>query len=170
MKAKLTLIAFFGLLAAGTCLAADGAGARVVVNFFEPENFADAKNDSFGDDRGRDWVLAQLKEHILQTASRYLAPGQQLEINVTNVDLAGAFEPWRGLDFDHIRMVREIYPPRMTLQFRLLDAAGNVVNSGRRELQDLGYLATLTLPTNDPLRYDKGMISDWIRREFRHPS
>ena len=170
MKTKLPLMAFFGLLAAGPAFAAGQPAARVEVNFFEPQNYVDAKTDSFDSDRGRDQVLAQLKEHILLTAPRYLAQGQHLVINVTNVDLAGEFEPWQGMGFDHIRMVREIYPPRMTLEFRLLDAEGNVVSSGKRDLQDLGYLMTLALPTSDPLRYEKEMISDWIRREFRHSS
>lgn len=170
MKTKLPLIAFLGLLAAGPALAAAGPAARVEVNFFEPQNYADAKNGSYDTDRGRDQVLAQLKEHILLIAPRYLAQGQRLVINVTNVDLAGEFEPWRGMDFDHIRIVREIYPPRMTLEFQLLDAGGNVVSSGKRDLQELGYLMTLSLPTSDPLRYDKGMISDWMRREFRRSS
>lgn len=170
MKTKLTLIAACGLFAASAALAADTPATRVAVNFFEPQNYSDVKSDAFDSERGRDYVLAQLKEHILLTVPRYLAPGQQLEINITNVDLAGDFEPGRGIDFDHIRMVREIYPPRLTLQFRLLDAEGNVLNSGKRDLLNLGYLMTLTLPTSDPLRYDKGMISDWIRREFRHSS
>ncbi|MSU45818.1 MAG: DUF3016 domain-containing protein [Lacunisphaera sp.] len=117
MKTIHPLIAFFGLLAAGAALAADKPASRIEVTFFEPQNYADAKNDSFDTGLGRDGVLAQLKEHILLIAPRYLAQGQQLEISVTNVDLAGEFEPWRGMDFDRIRMVREIYPPRMELNF-----------------------------------------------------
>ena len=74
------------------------------------------------------------------------------------------------MDFDHIRMVREIYPPRMELEFRLIDVGGKVVKEGKRRLQELGYLMTLSLPTSDPLRYDKSMISDWMRREFRRSS
>lgn len=171
MKTKLSLIAFFGLLTTGAPFAAASQTAtRVEVNFFEPQNYADAKNESYDTDRGRGELLARLKEHIRLTAPRYLAQGQHLVINVTNVDLAGEFEPWQGAGFDHIRMVREIYPPRMTLEFRLLDAEGNVVSSGKRDLQELGYLMTLSLPTSDPLRYDKEMISDWMRREFRPSS
>lgn len=45
-----------------------------------------------------------------------------------------------------------------------------MVKEGKRRLQELGYLMTLSPPTSDSLRYDKGMISDWMRREFRRSS
>src|SRR5258708_10431694 len=154
MKTTLPLMAFFGLLAASRAFAADQPAARVEVNFFEPQNYADAKTDSFDTDRGRDQVLAQLKEHILLTAPRYLAQGQHLVINVTNVDLAGEFEPWRGVGFDNTRTVGEIFPPRLTLEFLLLDSAGNVLDAGKPAVQAPRYLMTRALATHAPLRYD----------------
>ena len=45
--------------------------------------------------------------------------GLALEIQVTNIDLAGEFEPWRGPQFDRIRIMRDIYAPRFELTFRL---------------------------------------------------
>jgi len=46
-----------------------------------------------------------------------------------------------------------------------------VVSEGKRQLQNLGYLMTLTpLPTSDPLRHDKELLSDWLRREFKRTS
>src|SRR5258708_17109079 len=128
MKTTLPLMAFFGLLAASPAFAADQPAARVEVNFFEPQNYADAKTDSFDTDRGRDQVLAQLKEHILLTPPRYLAQGQHLVINVTNVDLAGEFEPWRGLDFADHPLLREIFPPAITLAFPHLVPEANVMS------------------------------------------
>ncbi|MSU45819.1 MAG: DUF3016 domain-containing protein [Lacunisphaera sp.] len=56
------------------------------------------------------------------------------------------------------------------IEFRLIDVGGKVVKEGKRRLQELGYLMTLSPPTSDSLRYDKGMISDWMRREFRRSS
>jgi hypothetical protein len=58
----------------------------------------------------------------------------------------------------------------MTLEFRLTDAAGKVVAEGQRRLQNLGYLLSVAMPTNDPLRYDKDMIRDWMRQEFKRAS
>ena len=58
----------------------------------------------------------------------------------------------------------------MELEFRLVDAGGKVISTGKRSLLDAGYLMSFSMPTNDPLRYDKGMISAWLRREFKRRS
>ena len=172
MKTKLLLVFACGLAAIGAARAADAAKpvVQVTVTFIAPEKFTDVKDDQMGSDRGRDYLLGVIKSHIESRAGYYLVAGQTLEIKVTDVDLAGDFEPWRGIEFDRVRIVKDIYPPRMDLEFRLVGADGKVIREGKRHLQNLGYLMTITLPTNDPLRYDKEMISDWMRLEFKRSS
>lgn len=169
MKTKLPVFAFLGLVAAGAALAAgtDKPVSRIEVIFVDPQKFTDVNDESMATESGRDYVLEQLKSHMLTVGSKYVNQGQRLEIKVSDIDLAGAFEPWRGVDFGHIRIIKDIYPPRMTLEFRLVDADGKVLSTGTRQLSDFGFMMTISLPTNDPLRYDKGMISDWMRREFK---
>lgn len=169
MKTKLSLFALVSLFAAGSVLAATPAkpASAVDVTFASPEKFTDVKDDYMDSERGRDAVLDQLKEHLVSRAGKYLTAGQRLEITVTEVDLAGDFEPWRGPSFHDIRIVKDIYPPRVNLAFRLLDADGKVVSEGKRELRDLGYLLSMAMPTSDPLRYDKEMLSNWLRQEFK---
>ena len=95
-----------------------------------------------------------------------IADGEQLDITVTDIDLAGDYEPWRNLNQD-VRIVRDIYPPRMRLYFTLRDSQGNVVSEGERRLSDLGFLQGSGLLDTDPLRYEKRMIDSWTRREFQ---
>jgi hypothetical protein len=172
MKSKLLLVFACGLAAVCAGRAADATkpSAQVTVTYVAPEKFADVKDDLSGSDRDRDRLLDELKAHFESVGRRYLAGGQTLEIKVTDVDLAGDFEPWHGIEFDHIRILKEIYPPRINLEFRLLDAQGKVLSEGKRHLQNLGYLMTIGMPTTDALRYDKDMISDWLRQEFKHAS
>ena len=169
MKTKLPVFAFLGLVAAGAALAAgtDKPVSRIEVIFVDPQKFTDVNDESMATESGRDYVLEQLKSHMLTVGSKYVNQGQRLEIKVSDIDLAGAFEPWRGVDFGRIRIIKDIYPPRMTLEFRLVDADGKVLSTGTRQLSDFGFMMTISLSTNDPLRYDKGMISDWMRREFK---
>lgn len=170
MKIKLLLIALLGLVWSNGAWATQAAMADspVLVTFAAPENFTDVKDEYMGTERGRDAVLAELKQHITTRAAKYLTAGQRLEIMVTDVDLAGDFEPWHGPNFNDIRIVKDLYPPRVSLQFRLLNADGTVLSEGKRQLQELGYLMTIAMPTRDPLRYDKEMLSDWLRQEFKH--
>ena len=90
-----------------------------------------------------------------------------LDIKVTDVDLAGEFEPWRGAEFDHVRIIRAIYMPHINLSFTLTDAKGSVVNSGARELTDQAFQWRTAWPPDDYLRYEKDLLRDWFRQEFR---
>ena len=169
MKTKLLFAFVSGLTLVSAAWAADAAKpvARVAITFVSPENFSDVKSDSMATDRDRDYLLDTIKSYMEKRAGLYLATGQSLEIKVTDVDLAGDFEPWRGPGLDHVRILKDIYPPRMELEFRLASADGKTISEGKRRLQNLGYLMTSPLPTNDPLRYDKEMIDDWMRQEFK---
>jgi hypothetical protein len=172
MKTKLPLLFVLGLVSVGAAAAArtEKPTATVEVTFISPEKFTDAKDEMMESERGRAALLEELKNHFVAEGARLLAPNQRLEIRVTEVDLAGDFEPWRGANFQDIRIVKDIYPPRMNLEFRLIGADGKVVSEGKRELRSLDFLMTVALPTSDPLRYDKEMMSNWLRREFRRAS
>ena len=141
--------------------------ARPEVVFFEPETFTDVRDGSLGSDRARDATLAELKDYIVRGARRYLAPGQVLAVTVTNVDLAGEFEPWRGAMFNDVRIVKEIYAPRIDLAVRLTDADGRILREGKRELRDPSFMMNLTIDPRDPLRFEKILLADWLWREFR---
>ncbi len=166
---KSLLVAVLSLVIAGGCVGAGASNAtsRVEVLFVDPEKFTDAKSESFDSEQGRKQILDTLRSHVEQLARSYVSEGQHLVVRFTDIDLAGDFEPWQGPQFSDIRILRDIYPPRMTVEFRLTGADGKVVSEGKRELQDLGYLMHLSMPTSDGLRYDKELLSDWMRREFR---
>jgi hypothetical protein len=172
MKTKLLLVAAFAVVAGGVVHAADSAkpASRVEVIFVQPEKFTDLKDEYMDSGRAREHYMAEIQGQVEQLARRYVAEGQHLEVKFIDVDLAGDFEPWHGLDFDHVRIMREIYPPRMEIEFRLTDAGGKVISEGKRKLRSLGYLMTTVSPTWDPLRYDKDLLREWMGREFKRAS
>jgi hypothetical protein len=148
--------------------AQDAAAPRVEVNFIEPEKFTDLR-DSFGQTgRVNEFYLRELRTHVERVAARRLPEGHRLIVAITDVDMAGDFEPWRSPQFHDVRIVKDIYPPRINLNFQVLDANGAVVSEGQRELRDLAFnMRTPSLPTNDPMRHEKALLDDWLRREFR---
>ena len=116
-----------------------------------------------------DW-LPKLAAYLRTQAEKQLAPGHRLELTIVDIKRAGQYEPWHGIERQDVRIIRDIYPPRMTVKFRELDANGQVVAEGERKLTDPGFLASGgMLNDTDPLRYEKRMIDSWIRREFRDP-
>lgn len=170
MKRLLCFFALLGLTSAGSVRAGDVV-PRVTVAFFEPEKFTDVRDSALFNDSGRTTYLEQIRDHLREQAPHYLTEGQRLEITFTDIDLAGDFELWRGPQYFDVRMVRDIYPPRLEFTFRLLDATGKVVREARRSLIDLAFqLRSSVVSQHDTLRYEKSMLDDWLREEFPRPA
>jgi hypothetical protein len=140
--------------------------ARAEVNFFEPEKFTDVR-DSYMGDYERTSYLDGIRDHVLEQAKYYVPEGHTLSVTFTDIDMAGDFEPWRGPRFSDIRIVKDMYPPRITLAFRLVDAEGNVVKEGKRDLRDLSFMMKINMSfRDDPVRHEKALLDDWLRAEF----
>src|SRR5690606_34659547 len=109
-----------------------------------------------------------LAQYMRRQAGKQLPDGDSLELTIVDIQRAGRYEPWRGPSMQDARIVRDIYPPRMTVHFRQLDANGAVVDEGERKITDMAFM-THSSPINqtDALRYEKRMIDSWLRREFR---
>jgi hypothetical protein len=140
--------------------------SRMQVNFFEPEKYTDVKMSHMGDDRDRDDLLGRIRDYLIEQAKYYVPLGQTLEITFTDIDMAGDYEPWRNMQLQDVRIVKDLYPPRMALSFRLTDAEGNVLKQGKRDLRDMSFLLKLSIDRNDTLRHEKNLLEDWLRSEF----
>ena len=133
----------------------------------DPDKFTDVRDSYTATDAGRDGLLNQIRDYMLDEAKRLIPEGDKLFISVTDIDLAGDFEPWRGPRWDDVRIVKDIYPPRVNLSFRLTDATGKVIKQGKRNLSDLAFMMKITTTfRDDPLRHEKTLIDDWFRDEF----
>lgn len=167
MKIQTSALFSAALLTASLGYAAENrAGSdRVDVQFDKPENFTDLKDRYMATDKGQQAYMDMLREYIQQRASRQLPEGQKLSVTFTDVDMAGDFEPWRGPSATDVRIVKDIYIPRLKFTYRLTDAAGAVIKEDKANLSDLNFQNSLTttINTSDPLRYEKRLLDDWIR-------
>jgi hypothetical protein len=138
----------------------------VSVSWTDPALFSDIRNspNKWESERGT-WVH-DLAEYLRKQTAKDLQPGQTLEVRITDIRRAGQYEPWHGPSTDHIRIMKDVYPPRMTFDFTLRDADGRVLEQGQRKLTDLGYLTGARPLDHDSLRFEKRMIDQWSHREF----
>lgn len=143
------------------------APKRVKLTFVQPEKFTDIQMSSMNDDKAQAVVFEQLDKHLQKIAKKYLPADQTLAIEISDIDLAGAYEPWRGPRFDDIRFVRDIYPPRIELSYKVLGADGSVVSEGKEKLTDLAYTMRINMPDQEETRHEKELLSDWMRLTFR---
>lgn len=152
--------------AVGPAGAADAARPRIAVEFVRPEKFTDVKATARFSEAEAAGILADVERFVVETGERLVPPDRSVAIRVTDVDLAGEFEPWRGPQFEHTRFMRESFPPRIELEFRLQDAQGRVLAEGKRTLRDPLYLSRSVRVATDRLRYEKSLLEDWMRAEL----
>jgi hypothetical protein len=157
MNTTLKHLALAGLV----LLSAGGASAAVTAAFSHPENFRDMPFGQYD----REQVLRDLGDHFARLG-KDLPPGQNLRVEVLDLDLAGEIRPnFRGRQ--DIRILRGGADwPSMVLRYTL-ESNGRVIASGEDRLSDMGYLQRINRYSDgDTLRYEKRMIDDWFKAKF----
>ncbi|MBO9716670.1 MAG: DUF3016 domain-containing protein [Pseudoxanthomonas sp.] len=143
---------------------------NVSVDWTDPGQFSDLRfSHNRWEAQQGDWVTT-LARHLQQSAAARLPAGQQMAVTITDIQRAGRYEPWMGINYAHVRVMRDVYPPRMTLNVRITGADGQVLAEGERRLSDTSYLQSARPGDTDNLRFEKQMIDDWVRRELVAPS
>jgi hypothetical protein len=161
MKLKILSRRLLGAVLAAAPLAAPAAAVQV--EFTDPAKFTDVgRSYSYRDEV--DDTLAQLKRHLVDQANRLLPGDEKLDVTVTDIDLAGSFEPWQRYSRE-VRVVRRTYPPRIDLTFRL-SRGDTVLKEGARSLRDAAFLDQSLRYRDDALGHEKQLLDDWLRHEF----
>ncbi len=137
--------------------------SNVAVNFIKPDKFTDATYENRIS--SREQVTRDLAAYLGDLGRRYLPADQQLEIDITDVDLAGRYEPWNVQAAD-VRFMRDVTWPRIGLKYRLLEGGAEIAK-GEESISDMNYLTRIGLrSTSDRLRYEKSMLDEWFRGRF----
>ena len=128
----------------------------VTVSFIHPENHTDASLHGRYETKADRWTLDQIGRYLESLGGR-LGPQQVLTLDVLNVDLAGKIEWWRKNAY-HLRILRDVYPPRIALHYRLAEGRRTLLE-GEETVVDPNYLA------NPALYFTRA-----TRRALRRPS
>jgi len=149
------------LLAAALLAAAGAAGAAVTVDYVKPDEFIDMPRSP----QDRERILKEVRQHF-EKLGKDLPEGQDLNITITDLDLAGRLEPRRWA-MDDIRIMRGGADwPTIELSYTL-EQNGQVLKSGSDRLKNMMYQQRINKYTGgEPLRYEKQMIDDWFQKEI----
>jgi hypothetical protein len=146
--------------------AADPSGP-VTVRYRDPERFVDVGFTQSEPPRVRAGLLEELRRYIERDAAARIPAGTRLEIVVTQLDMAGAFRQGPG-GGGQMRVIHDSSPPRIDIAFALRGADGAVLREGRRELRNPQFMFG-SPPSSAPLRHERGLVEDWLAREFAPP-
>jgi hypothetical protein len=134
--------------------------AATTVNYIAPEKFADMPFSHFDKER----VQKALTEHLEQLGAK-LPAGQNLKVDITDIDLAGEPQPGahRASDFRVLRGGADW--PRIELRYTI-ESQGSVVKNGEAKLSDMNYLRSFNrYSSNEYLRYEKRMLDEWFKNQ-----
>ena len=143
---------------AALTLAAGSASAAVTVNFTQPDQYVDMPFAPWDKER----VMKDLREHFNKLGGQ-LPPGQDLKVDVIDIDLAGRIEP--NLRFGHdIRVMKGRTDwPTIALRYSI-ESQGKVLVSGDARIDDKSYLDHINrYSANESLRYEKRMLDEWFK-------
>ena len=151
-------LAFAALLSAGP------ATAEVRVQYAAPERFTDAEN-RFGSGQTLRVTLAELTRIFQDLAAPRLRPGEDLDITVRDIDLAG-FERPGFTTPTGLRVVTDATPPRIRLAYALR-RGGRIVAQGEDTVTDINFLLTANPRfSSGGLYYERAILRDWFARRF----
>lgn len=146
-------------LAAAVLVTASSAVAGVNVTFAGAENFADLPRDPW--DRER--AMREITEHFVKLSKR-LPQGQDLNVEILDIDLAGRERPVRGAHWLRVLEGGADWP-HMKLRYTITQD-GQVVKSGEDNLSNMLYTDRLNRYfSGDALRYEKQMLDEWFMKK-----
>lgn len=141
----------------------EGDEGRANVTTANPSDMAEAHTYNPRREGPSIW-LDPLVAHLDKRLEARLKPGQRMEVTIVNVLRAGRFEPWHGPGWNEVRILRDHTPPRIELEYRYYGVDGQLRAEGHERLVDGAYAMRSSRSESDPLRHEKRMLDDWVRR------
>ncbi|PXX40366.1 DUF3016 domain-containing protein [Undibacterium pigrum] len=157
----------FSTMLLAVVMSGQAQAGEVKVAWQEPEKFTDIRP---GSEHRSDFQGRMIKEfdYIFADLAKKLPDGYQWDVTVTDVDLAGDVRPFFPTPMNEIRVIKDLYWPRMSFSFDLKDGQGKSVVSGNENLRDMNFLMHSNLAgRNNSFRYEEQMLRDWFKKQQR---
>ncbi|MFC7663432.1 DUF3016 domain-containing protein [Methylorubrum suomiense] len=153
---------WLGAVAVAAMLAAPvPALAQVQVRFVAPERYTDAEN-RFGSGLSLRVTLAEMRRLFEGLGNRVLGPGQSLDIDVLDIDLAGFDQPGANVPFG-LRVVNDVTLPRFRLAYVLREGRRTLL-AAEETVSDLNFLMRYARSSSgQTFYYEREVLRDWFQ-------
>ena len=84
-----------------------------------------------------------------------------------DIDLAGDIEPSTRANMMDVRVIKDLYPPRLKFAYQLKDSQGNTIKTGEENIRDIGFLMGSQINTTDTLRHEKKLFERWLKEAIK---
>ncbi len=139
----------------------------VSVTWQNTEDYRDVRTANGIKKRYQQRVFDQLERYLHQEIPKVILEDQTIKLTIHNLDLAGDVLPMY-IDHQDIRVIKNIYPPMIDIEYQLLAADGSVIKSKREKVRDIGFnLGSHASLRHENLHYEKAMLKKWLRKQFK---
>ncbi len=139
------------------------AVAGVTVAFVKPDRYLDMPFSPWE----KDVVMKDLNEYLVSLGAKWLPAGQDLKIDVLDINLAGILR--NQADGQQIRVLRGGADwPMIELSYTL-SSSGKALRTGTDRIADMNYFQSQVrdyAKSRESLYYEKRMLQDWFREKF----
>ena len=136
----------------------DATANAATVSYVNTEKMTDVPRDQ----SDLESMKFNLQEHFNRLAAR-LPAGQQLKVEIIDIDLAGDVFPRVAVQNIRVMKGRADWP-RMHLRYTI-EQNGAVLRSGDRQLSDPNYLMGTNRYSSEMYGHEKEMLDDWFRKD-----
>jgi hypothetical protein len=151
-----------------TALAAVGTACagQAKVTWQDPDSYTDIREGNDLRVSFRQTLFSDF-ELVFADLAKQLPDGYVFDVTVIDVDLAGEVNPMHFGLWQDIRVIKPLYWPRMSFDYKLTDGTGQMLVSGHEDIKDMtffdrGFHFRLTR-----FSFEERMLRDWFRKMQR---
>jgi hypothetical protein len=137
----------------------------IKVSWQAPEKFTDIRPASESKKRFQEKVMTAFDKMWADFATD-LPEGYQIEIVMTDVDLAGDVNPMYRANHVDIRVIKDIYMPRVKLNYVLTGPQQQeIARATDVKIQDMGFMNSSAIGAlNREFHYEHEMLKKWFKK------
>ncbi len=137
------------------------------VTWQDPDKYTDIREGNELRESFREKLFSDF-ELVFADLAKQLPDGYLFEVTVTDIDLAGEVNRMNemgGRSLENVRIVKNIYRPRIAFDYRLTSAAQGLVVSGKEDIKDLNFLSSVGGPAVTRFGYEERMLKNWFKKQ-----
>ncbi|WNC69110.1 DUF3016 domain-containing protein [Thalassotalea nanhaiensis] len=136
------------------------------IDWVDPDKYTDIRPGNESRSKMQKRVFKELGKHFSELAAK-LPEGQTLKISVTNIDLAGDVRYMVGPNNDTIRIVEDLYFPKMKFDYQLINSDKSIISTAKADIKDMSFnTGVRSSMSSEAFQYEKNMIDDWFYKAF----
>lgn len=155
---KSVLSIFTALVVVGAACAGEAK-----VTWQEPDNYTDIREGHDLRDSFRQRLFSDF-ELLFADLARRLPDGYVLDVAVTDVDLAGEVNGMHFGRWHDIRVIKALYWPRMSLDYKLTDGTGQLLVSGHEDIKDMAFFDRGVWLRLTRFSFEERMLRNWFKK------